>query len=186
MYGQIMAASDWLHLFCTLDVLFNVLINAHKNQPYWISNLIKLCLSVLYFTSQFWKPQANICICDWACKNRVYLHKIHMFKNWYFSWSVLMIFTFCKPSLLPYWYVNKAQRFYCNSICTSKDIVSWILKIWPNFVCRYALFSQAWSHIYLHFIKYTQNFHLCYIYLLFLLLRLRLDQNSAYPSQLLN
>ena len=25
------------------------------------------------------------CICDWACENRAYLHKLHMFRKWYFS-----------------------------------------------------------------------------------------------------
>ena len=29
-YSQIIAASDWLHLFCTLGVFFSILINAHK------------------------------------------------------------------------------------------------------------------------------------------------------------
>ena len=87
------------------------------------------------------------CKCDWACENRAYLHKLHMFRKWYFSWSVLMIFMFCKLFLLSYWFVNKAWRFNCHSFCTSKDIVSWISKIRLNFVCRYALFSQAQSQI---------------------------------------
>ena len=25
------------------------------------------------------------CICDWACENRAYLHKLHVFRKWYFS-----------------------------------------------------------------------------------------------------
>ena len=70
--------------------------------------------------------------CDWACKNRAYLHKLHMFRKWYFSWSVLMIFMFCKFSLLSYCFVNKAERFYCHCLCASKDIVSWNSKIRPN------------------------------------------------------
>ena len=82
-------------------------------------------------------------ICDWAYENRAYLHKLHMFRKWYFYWSVLKIFQFCKRFLLSYGFVNKAWRFHCHSSCTSENIVSWSWKIRPNFVCRYALFLQA-------------------------------------------
>ena len=90
----------------------------------------------------------RLSICDWACDNRAYLHKLHIFRKCYFSWTVLMIFMFCKLSLLSYWFKNMALRFQCHNFCTSKDIVNWSSKIRPNFVCRYALFSQAWSHMY--------------------------------------
>ena len=56
--------------------------------------------------------------CDWACENRAYLHKLHMFRKWYFSGSVLKIFMFCNFYLLSYWFVNKALRFWCHSIHT--------------------------------------------------------------------
>ena len=29
------------------------------------------------------------CICDWACNNRAYLHKLHIFRKWHFSWSLI-------------------------------------------------------------------------------------------------
>ena len=32
--------------------------------------------------------------CDWVCENWAYLHKLHMFRKWYFSWSQFMIHTF--------------------------------------------------------------------------------------------
>ena len=41
-------------------------------------------------------------ICDWACENRAYLHKLHMFRKWYFSWFVLKIFMFCNFYLIAY------------------------------------------------------------------------------------
>ena len=41
-------------------------------------------------------------IYDWACKNWAYPHKLHMFRKWYFTWSVLMILMFCKVSILSY------------------------------------------------------------------------------------
>ena len=47
-------------------------------------------------------PRKLLCICDWACENQAYLHKVHMFRKLYFSWTVLMIFMFCKFSLLSY------------------------------------------------------------------------------------
>ena len=104
-------------------------------------NLILFMLMILLFS-----------ICDWACKNRAYLHKLHMFRKWYFSWSLFMMFM-CKFYLLSFWFMNKALRFYCHSICTSKDIVSLSSKIRLNFVCGYALFSQAWSHLQLNHYK---------------------------------
>ena len=39
-------------------------------------------------------------ICDWACENRAYLHKIHMFRKSHISWSLFMVKTFCKIYLL--------------------------------------------------------------------------------------
>ena len=40
------------------------------------------------------------CKCEWACENRPYLQKIHMFRKWYCSWSVFKINKFCKLNLL--------------------------------------------------------------------------------------
>ena len=42
----------------------------------------------------------NYKICDWACKNQAYLHKLHMFRKWYFPQSQFMINMFCKIHLL--------------------------------------------------------------------------------------
>ena len=46
----------------------------------WFS-LKQSCVSLLYAVIR------NSCnkICDWACKNRAYLHKLHIFRKWYFS-----------------------------------------------------------------------------------------------------
>ena len=57
-----------------------------------------------------WKPAflRSGHICDWACKNRAYLHKLHVFIKWYFSWFVLKVLRFCNFSLLSYWFVNMA------------------------------------------------------------------------------
>ena len=89
-------------------------------------------------------------ICDWACENRAYLRKLHMFRKWYLSWYLLTLFQFCKLFLLCYGFVNTAGRFLCHSSCTLENIVSWSSKIRPNFVCRYALFLQARSHFMLY------------------------------------
>ena len=52
------------------------------------------------------KKSVEMYICDWACENRAYLHILHMFKKWYFSWSLFMINTFCKLYLLSYSCIN--------------------------------------------------------------------------------
>ena len=81
--------------------------------------------------------------CDWACKNQAYPQKLHMFRKWYFSWSMLKIIMFCKLSLIAYWFMNKSYEFHCYSLCCSKNITSWSSKIRQNFVCRYAVFLQT-------------------------------------------
>ena len=88
----------------------------------------------------------TIIICDWACENRAYLHKLHTFRKWCSFWSVLMIFVFCKHLLLSYWFVNKSRRLHCHSICTYKGIVSWSSKIRPNLCADMPYFCRP-SHI---------------------------------------
>ena len=41
-------------------------------------------------------------VCDLACKTQAYLHKLHTFSKWYYTWSVLMIFMFYKLYSLSY------------------------------------------------------------------------------------
>ena len=70
--------------------------------------LISLCICILMYKfmivinngkvhSRYRKQcsKFNKQICDWAYENQVYLHKLHMFIKWYFSWSLLLITMFC-------------------------------------------------------------------------------------------
>ena len=53
--------------------------------------------------------------CDWACENRAYLHKLHMFRKRYISWSLSMISNFCSLYIIPYEFVNKSKKFHSDS-----------------------------------------------------------------------
>ena len=55
-------------------------------------------------------------ICDWACKNRAYLHKLHMFRERSISWCICMINNFCKLYIIPYEFLNKYMKFHFDSI----------------------------------------------------------------------
>ena len=92
---------------------------------------------------KYW--QLFVWYCDLACENWAYLHKLHIFRQWYFSWFLLKIFMFGELSLLSYWTMNKVNKFHCYSLCCSKDIISWSSKIRQNFVCRYALLLHVQS-----------------------------------------
>ena len=85
-------------------------------------------------------------ICDWACENRAYLHKLHMFIKWHFSWSLFMINTFCKLYLLSYWCTTLSWKCQVHILSTLTVVANQSSKIWPKFVCRYALFLQARSY----------------------------------------
>ena len=48
-------------------------------------------------------------ICDWACKNQAYLHKLHMFRKGYISSSLCMINDFCDLHITPYGLLKKSH-----------------------------------------------------------------------------
>ena len=50
----------------------------------------------------------NAKICDWACENRAYLHKLHMFRKEYIASSLCMINDFCNLHIIRYEIWNKS------------------------------------------------------------------------------
>ena len=83
-------------------------------------------------------------ICNLACENRAYLHKLHMLRKRYNSQSLCMI---KKLHIINFEFLNKFWKFYLDSISKYKVTLDQSLKNDAKFVCRYTLFSQAWSHI---------------------------------------
>ena len=69
------------------------------------------------------------------------LHKLHMFIKWYFSWSLFIINTFYKLSLL----LSMQNENFTNIPWALWKL--WWIKFQPNFVCKHALLSQPWSHL---------------------------------------
>ena len=58
----------------------------------------------------------DIAICDWACENLAYLHKIHTFKQWHLILSLFMVKMFCKLYLLSNGFVNVAKSFSSTAL----------------------------------------------------------------------
>ena len=91
----------------------------HKKQEFYFLYCGLKGLLALYFVST-----NKIHVCDWACKNQVYLHNFHMFRNWQFSWSSFLVNMICKLCLLSNWFVNAAWNFQYYFKITLKVIAS--------------------------------------------------------------
>ena len=56
-------------------------------------------------------------------KNQVYLHKLHMFRQWYFSWSLFMVNTFCKQVCFPIDLSMHHENFSCVRILSTLKVM---------------------------------------------------------------
>ena len=55
---------------------------------YWLCDLTSYSIHPV---SYYYKgAKGAVHICDWACKNRAYLHKLRMFKKWHFSFGLCL------------------------------------------------------------------------------------------------
>ena len=99
-------------------------------------------------------------ICDWACESRAYLHKLHIFRKWSFSWSVLKIFMFCKLSLLSYWFVNMAYKLHCDSFCTFKRYCKLKFKNQAKFCVQICpIFAGPVTYVFIQYTGVLESFY---------------------------
>ena len=106
----------------------------------------------LYFDDSLFSLHLSY-MCDWACKNQVYLHKkatnYICLENGTF---IITVYDKTHSVNFIHFVIDLSMQFE-NSVTYLDSLKSYgrlKLKIKPNFVCRYVLFLHAQSHIYSH------------------------------------
>ena len=96
----------------------------------------------------------TICICDWACENRAYLHT-----KSYLIFELQLTISFEVQKLWPWNFIAIfINQYKCKESSQNMNILSADQEKYHFLnmcnLCRYARFSQAQSHI-LHYMGYT-------------------------------
>ena len=139
---------------------------------YWLCDLTSYSIHPV---SYYYKgAKRAVHICDWACKNWAYLHKLRMFRKWHFSFGLCLWYSCsvnCLCFIIDLWIRRKDFIVivfviqYCK--LNFKNKAKLFVQICPIFAgpVTYTIFpfsSDVYYYIFLH--NYLENTHSFNVY----------------------